>query len=1141
MNPAKYFSLLAAVACVGLSASAADYASSSRLAAGRWVKVRVAEEGIQQISYEQLRAWGFDDPSKVQVYGYGATALALDRLAEGADDLPATPTLHTADGRVLFYGDADVRFDLRNLDGVETLSDISSTLWRHNIYDRGGYYFLSDAGEAAEPVRVAAPATVAGDVYSGHFHVDATDRDMVTPIGGGNIFCERSFTAQDPCRIELSFRDAVLSELEGGVPRRPVFAYYCCAGYGAEMATDGRAAVDVSIEGVDASLLGPQRMEIDYYSVNTYIDLHGALRFSNTVAMPDGSSTVTLSRPDVASAYNYYLDRHALIYPRLNRLPADEAQLVMHYNTTVAGSPVRIAGATAAMQLWDVSDPAAVRILELRAQGDDAYASMPESFGADKPGRMVLFDPARTQLQPEYVGEVAAQNLHALPVPDMLIITTDELEAEALRLAQAHESIDGLSVAVCRSRDIYNEYSGGAATPAAYRRLARSFYSRDPQRFRYVLLMGSSLRDQRGILSPVNREVLSIHQAVARDARLSGSTAYASDSYVGWMSEAGDCLDFYRRTMDVSVGRLPAKNPGEARAMVNHTIDYMQNPPAGKFAYRALMASGAGDKFEHYNFSMTMINVLRSRGTGIVVRNVPIIGYDSPATAAPHFYEGLREGCGLFGYFGHSAAGRDLANTQFYSDVVADRLDYNVYPLAVLATCSAFHIDSDDVSVGVSMVAKEHGGAIGVIAATRAVFSTYNRDLANAVAAAYATGRPGETTGDIFRRGHNSIMTGGSMSSAMYNTKCYNLCGDPAVRLPFAADKAVLEAWGSAEADDAIARGNGMLRLSGYIDDGAGNVDTGFDGTIAIEIFDTPMPGTVLSSDAGTKPRITLENIRLATATASVEAGRWEAEVFVPAFSRPGGKFALSLDATAEADATRTAHGYFGSLSTDTANGDGSDVDDAAPVIAEMYIDSPDFADGGETGSDIVLHARIAVPATGLNLSAAALRGSSRAELDNGSTTLNIAGYCTTATDGSGDVLLSMPFSALSAGRHTLRLGVSSGAGSYAERTLGFTVDAGGDALLAVDTEAAAVSATFSVTHTLDAEPELTLVITDSTGRNVRTLRTGASQAMWDLCDNDGQPVPDGIYRAHAMLRSGLRHAATEAVELVVLRDGDAQ
>lgn len=52
--------------------STSYYATTSRLNSGHWVKIATDSEGVYQLTYDKLRELGFSDPSKVQVYGYGA-------------------------------------------------------------------------------------------------------------------------------------------------------------------------------------------------------------------------------------------------------------------------------------------------------------------------------------------------------------------------------------------------------------------------------------------------------------------------------------------------------------------------------------------------------------------------------------------------------------------------------------------------------------------------------------------------------------------------------------------------------------------------------------------------------------------------------------------------------------------------------------------------------------------------------------------------------------------------------------------------------------------------------------------------------------------------------------------------------------
>ena len=84
------FLLLTLVLPLGVSAFSIDtYTDISVLASGRWVKISVAETGLHLISNSDLKKWGFPDPEKVRVYGYGGRRIP-DRLSKEQyiDDLP---------------------------------------------------------------------------------------------------------------------------------------------------------------------------------------------------------------------------------------------------------------------------------------------------------------------------------------------------------------------------------------------------------------------------------------------------------------------------------------------------------------------------------------------------------------------------------------------------------------------------------------------------------------------------------------------------------------------------------------------------------------------------------------------------------------------------------------------------------------------------------------------------------------------------------------------------------------------------------------------------------------------------------------------------------------------------------------------
>lgn len=52
-------------------ASPEKYAANSVLAQGSWVKINISAPGLQTLTRQTLRNFGFTNPDNVYVYGYG--------------------------------------------------------------------------------------------------------------------------------------------------------------------------------------------------------------------------------------------------------------------------------------------------------------------------------------------------------------------------------------------------------------------------------------------------------------------------------------------------------------------------------------------------------------------------------------------------------------------------------------------------------------------------------------------------------------------------------------------------------------------------------------------------------------------------------------------------------------------------------------------------------------------------------------------------------------------------------------------------------------------------------------------------------------------------------------------------------------
>ena len=156
----------------------ADYVPSSVLASGQWVKVHVDSTSVYRIDYHILREWGFTEPEKVRVFGYGSVEQA-HLLDTAPDDLPPVAVHHSGDA-LYFYGEGDDR---------TTPSTTSAITSYRNFYSRGSNYFLT----ASQPGTVIAdaPETEQDTPTSTHISIDRRLPDLV----GGQFGYERRIYA----------------------------------------------------------------------------------------------------------------------------------------------------------------------------------------------------------------------------------------------------------------------------------------------------------------------------------------------------------------------------------------------------------------------------------------------------------------------------------------------------------------------------------------------------------------------------------------------------------------------------------------------------------------------------------------------------------------------------------------------------------------------------------------------------------------------------------------------------------------------------------------------------------------------------------------------------------------------------------
>ena len=167
------------------ASTTSPYAEHSILQEGTWVKIRIPESGIYQLSNELLQKAGFTNTSKVKIFGYGGglqpEKLTTEYLSE-TDDLKEVPTC-TVGGHRLFYAVGPV-----------TWNEHHQRI--RNPYSDYGYYFLTESDDT--------PLSISEEDFLSTYYPLEADYNTLYEVddyawyqGGRNLYDATRLTSRD--------------------------------------------------------------------------------------------------------------------------------------------------------------------------------------------------------------------------------------------------------------------------------------------------------------------------------------------------------------------------------------------------------------------------------------------------------------------------------------------------------------------------------------------------------------------------------------------------------------------------------------------------------------------------------------------------------------------------------------------------------------------------------------------------------------------------------------------------------------------------------------------------------------------------------------------------------------------------------
>lgn len=969
---------LAAVCCGAVAQT------SSVLASGSWWRVEVASSGIYRLTTADVPALQGASVATIGLYGSNGEVLSLDNHATPTDDLqPVAIDINDRNGNGLFDSGDELLFYGEGTGVWRWQQSDQRWEFRQHPYATTNSYYLTLSSPA--PLRITVASSTGYDTtVTTHTAVTHVENDLLNLHQSGQVWLgekfsssqqQRSFTLTFPqsasnlrVRYALACKSSVTSSflVRCGSTERPHYINPADP-YATILETFGGSGTAFTF---DLTFRPGESTATGYLD---YIEINGR----TTIAFGSGQTTVR--------------------------------------NDGAIGDRVRyLAGGSGSFRVWDVTGGKAVREL---AVSNRAWVDSGATAKA-----YALFD-GNNYLTPASVTALANQDLHGMGEVDYIVVCTPTLLAQAERLAALHAILDGMNTVVVTDAQVYNEFSYGKQDPMAIRAMLRHLRTTHEQRPpRYMAILGKATYDNRHLLGDEVPTVVTYETPDSFD----DIASYCSDDIMGhldpWESGAGS-------GMDISIGRLPARNAAEAELMIDKIEGYVMrrdltDPTAeGQGDWRnyvGLLADDAdpshpGDTaFAHS--SEYVANLIKLRFPNINVDRFYADAYHQQSGAIGSFYPDLNNalrqrmnyGCLLLNYIGHGSE-RYIGTERYIEpgDISAytnrDRL-----PLVVTSTCSYGRHDSPDELCGAELFMLSPYGAIGVVSASRKV-SHVQRFNSDVVLFSLDTAN---TIGDALRLAKNRTVVPAS----------FGLTGDPAVRLSVPKNRVVVTKINNRpvqEGVDDTATVLSMVTVSGEVQTPDGQLIADFDGTVYPIAFDREMRSHTLANDnPETEVSFVQQKSILYKGTDSVRGGRFEYSFIVPrdvAYQYDYGKLSHYARSGGEDAAGSYSRILFGGLDESAV------VGDTRPVI-RLFMGDTNFRDGGLTDAEPTLIALLS-DSVGINAVGSGLGHDITAVLDGNPGSLIVLGDMYEPDMGdsrSGTVRYTL--TGLTSGMHTLTL-----------------------------------------------------------------------------------------------------------------------
>ena len=1086
------------------------YKAKSALADGKWVKIGVAETGVYEITYDELSAMGFSDPSKVGVYGKGGRVMPENFTTNAgaptfSDDLAQVPVIHL-NGKLYFYGLGPEEIKFQSDSNYPTGGYFTRV--SNNIYTKRGYYFLTDVTAPKSMSNISyvssAPTVESGVSYCYH------EIDSVQNItGSGQLFWgERIGYPFSPKRYwDITMPDAIGEQ-----------AAMECAMYFSNHEGIG-ATVSYGFDGTENPYSTPYKV-----SGSSYFVPFSGIRA--VVDLPGQSGRVFAGLQTNIMFDQSYVDYWVVSYRRtIPTLSGQNQQLFALPDITRNNSGKFTLENASTFIALDVTTPATPARLTLSSQGGGAYATSIKMSSSAIP-TVVVFDTNKRQKQisgyEESYSLIANQNLHKYKETgaDFVIITVPSLKEYAQQIADLHEEHDGITTIVVTADELYNEFSGGVPDPMAYRSFLKMLWMSE-RKPKNAMLFGPLHGDFRGIRIERNpSEGLIAYQSpmvsIARGA-------HNINDFYGCMTDQYNTDYYERNEVNMGIAIMPVKFPQEAEIVVKKIKDYLEREDFAYYLNTYTAIGGVGDDHTHDSQIKELMDYIHGVDNKTMVVTPLSIDTYGASEAKKKFFNSLYEGRIMFSYFGHGAEQFLGKNNKFFAAGDVNHLRNKMLPLALFAGCQITNTDRGMRGLGETIVTTTPYGCIGSLVSARETWSGQNMEFYKQFfTCLFRTGSKATSLKASEPRTIGEVYASVKHYSTYNNELAYQLLCDPMLVIPTTVRDITVDGAATAVCGE-------ELVVKGYVNDAEGSIDTDYNGQVVVRVMEPAEEiacGMLETNEDPKTLKFTYADSQIAIGVGEVKEGAFEVSLHIPASSSVNAGRSGALNIAAYNPATKTGAGVsspmeFTAKSDDSATSESRD--NIPPTIDNFVFNVEDSSIDLAVSDNLALNMYNSTLHKGLALH---LDGKEVAQ----------AHYIEPVITGKASYTKNVPLEGLSYGEHTARLKVKDAAGNETEQEIAFTYNPNlSKYSIALHDEYEEGESVFVAEGAYPSDA--TLVILNDMGEQVWSGNFRGGKGVWDQTTKNGIRVAPGHYKAYIIERgTSIDKGHSDAIDVPVIK-----